>query len=579
MRIDWDQLCRNPQEYEDLVKLLLQRLHPDGQVVDGRGGDGGREFQVASESSLALFEAKSFSGRLGNSQRGQVRRSLLSAARHQPDSWDLIVPIDPTPAELRWFARLRGDEFSFMARWLGRSWLDEQLAAHEDLVRSNQTVRDELLELAGRYKMEKEALAGGVSDLLDRHRALKELGDTLSPHWRPVIGQLSDGTPVVTLQAKHPDAAKKAPVSFRLTAAFPTDSADPTLQTLHAQIRSSINYGTGVEIPGEYVSEFAASGPPGLGLPSPDSVIERVVLVELPETKDLPTQSIAAYAPGAAFPIASLDFQTIRRTTGQAGSRLVAFDFSRCLQLVTQSTRDGEVGIQLRGQEQDSVLPTALLPAIRLVQAMQLPNSVRLTMRHDDRLTVHDIELQPDPSIEDLPDEFVNYLEDLAAIQNALHQPFLISTSITQQEIDVAARLRRLINGESVPWLRGPVTITLDPTNIAQFKSEFPASGGLLRVSRDNVEVRFGDHILHTGPMFMIGSVTLDLDAIPDKASAEHEVTTTVEVGGDGWFHAQRGIPDDLKESEGELPPSAHGRVSYAPIHHDASGTAEPAPP
>jgi hypothetical protein len=40
LRVDWERLCRSPQDYEDLVKLLLQRLYPDGQVVDGRGGDG-----------------------------------------------------------------------------------------------------------------------------------------------------------------------------------------------------------------------------------------------------------------------------------------------------------------------------------------------------------------------------------------------------------------------------------------------------------------------------------------------------------------------------------------------------------
>ena len=47
LRIDWDVVGANPDDYEKLVKLLLQRLYPDGEVIDGRGGDGGREFRSA----------------------------------------------------------------------------------------------------------------------------------------------------------------------------------------------------------------------------------------------------------------------------------------------------------------------------------------------------------------------------------------------------------------------------------------------------------------------------------------------------------------------------------------------------
>jgi len=88
LRVPWDEICANPVDYERLVKLVLQRLYGAGQAIDGSGGDGGREFQVRTPESLTLYEAKSFRGRLGNEQnrRGQVKRSLISAARHQPDA-------------------------------------------------------------------------------------------------------------------------------------------------------------------------------------------------------------------------------------------------------------------------------------------------------------------------------------------------------------------------------------------------------------------------------------------------------------------------------------------------------------
>ena len=69
-------------------------------------------------------------------RRRQVERSLVSAARHLPDRRDLLVPIDANPVEQRWFDGLR-DEFPFVRRWWGRSWLDKKFAAHPDLVRSS----------------------------------------------------------------------------------------------------------------------------------------------------------------------------------------------------------------------------------------------------------------------------------------------------------------------------------------------------------------------------------------------------------------------------------------------------------
>lgn len=258
LRIDWDDACANPNDFERLVKLLLQRLYPDGEVVDGSGGDGGREFQVRTTDLLTLFEAKSFTGRVSArnpDRRSQVEHSLVSAVRHQPDTWNLVVPIDPTPAELAWFDALKST-FSFIDHWHGRTWLEEQLARHPDLVRY--AIENTLLEYVRQYKIETEALAGGVPDLLERHQALVDLGDTISPHWRPAIGHLPDGTQVVTMLAKHSTAAQDAPIRFHFTVEIPDA---PDTRALREQLRSSMEFGTSVEIPGRYLSSFTSTGP------------------------------------------------------------------------------------------------------------------------------------------------------------------------------------------------------------------------------------------------------------------------------------------------------------------------------
>ncbi|MEU3909148.1 hypothetical protein AB0F20_36030 [Streptomyces goshikiensis] len=106
--VPWDELAKNPNASEALVTMLVLRLRPRAQEVDGVGGDGGRDLLEYSEvNELINYEVKSFTGRMTQTRRRQVRRSLISSARHQPDHWDLMVPISPNPSELTWFNGLR----------------------------------------------------------------------------------------------------------------------------------------------------------------------------------------------------------------------------------------------------------------------------------------------------------------------------------------------------------------------------------------------------------------------------------------------------------------------------------------
>ena len=107
MKIRWEEL--EPQGYEDMVSVLLSRLHPDAQRIDGKGGDGGRDVQIVhgqDDQIMDAFELKSFTGRITPSRRTQTARSLERAATLDPARWSLVVPIDPTPDEDCWFRQL-----------------------------------------------------------------------------------------------------------------------------------------------------------------------------------------------------------------------------------------------------------------------------------------------------------------------------------------------------------------------------------------------------------------------------------------------------------------------------------------
>ena len=135
MSIRWEDLGR--QKFEDMVSVLLSRLHLDSQRIDGKGGDGGRDVQIvhAGDDLIAdAFELKSFTGRMGPGQRKQVKNSLDRAAGLGPARWTLVVPIDPTPRELDWFHRM-GENYGFPREWRGKTWLDEKMALFPDIRR------------------------------------------------------------------------------------------------------------------------------------------------------------------------------------------------------------------------------------------------------------------------------------------------------------------------------------------------------------------------------------------------------------------------------------------------------------
>ncbi|MEH0612294.1 hypothetical protein [Streptomyces scabiei] len=150
-------------------------------------------------------------------------RSLVSAARHQPDHWDLLVPIDPNPAEERWFKGLR-EQFPFVREWVGRSRLDEKFAAHPDLVRyALQESGDYILERIAEARAERDVLLGGLPDYLERGRALHARVQEISPHYAVHTTLGADGQTVVHLVPKGP-----VPTS-RPRSASPAASGSPTV--------------------------------------------------------------------------------------------------------------------------------------------------------------------------------------------------------------------------------------------------------------------------------------------------------------------------------------------------------------
>src|SRR5712692_315753 len=128
----WEKLSR--ETYERMVSVLLSRLNPQAVRIDGAGGDEGRDVQIRVGNRLDLFELKSHTGRVGKSQRAQIRQSLERASDLKPDRWTLVIPIDRTPGENKWFGNLQ-NSYPFPLVWRGRTWLDRQMASFPEIAR------------------------------------------------------------------------------------------------------------------------------------------------------------------------------------------------------------------------------------------------------------------------------------------------------------------------------------------------------------------------------------------------------------------------------------------------------------
>ncbi|MDQ1065737.1 P-loop NTPase fold protein [Streptomyces canus] len=203
MSYPWDRITANYQQFHALVTMLLLRVDPRARVPSDDVGDVDVVAETAAGERVA-YEIKAFAGAMTTSRRRQVRQALERvAARNPPDKWYLVCAVDPTPGDLRWFHELRGS-FPFIGDWLGINWLDQQLDAHPDVLRS--ALLDPSTDLLVRFereRLEREAALGGSpdgsalhkgavhfrgfadrpagSDLLDRMALVSAVADLLTP--------------------------------------------------------------------------------------------------------------------------------------------------------------------------------------------------------------------------------------------------------------------------------------------------------------------------------------------------------------------------------------------------------------
>ena len=259
--IEWDQVGR--LSFDRIVNALLPRIYANAdrvEVIDGRGGDGGRDVVVVQGDRLRIFQLKYFPEGFSTShrkRRSQIERSFQAAMSHAPYEWTLVVPCGLTPGERDFVQRL-GKGLEVRISIADRPKLDGWLAACPDVEAS--VTRDQFLERAVIFRQETAGLLDGQRDLAERVRNLGHVVDGLDDHW--TIDFARSGNRVTrALRAKHPHAQQLSPISCELELAIGTDRHD-----LAAVVERSFGFGTSetVTLPPEVVDRWRLIGPPWL---------------------------------------------------------------------------------------------------------------------------------------------------------------------------------------------------------------------------------------------------------------------------------------------------------------------------
>jgi hypothetical protein len=403
---DWGM---EPGNYEDMVSCLLANMNPNSLRIEGAGGDGGRDVQFPGPDGLHIYELKSFTGRMTQGRRTQVKKSLKNAAKHKPAAWNLVVPIDPTPDELKWFDRLKGD-YTFPLTWLGRTWLNAQLAERPYIWRFfREDANAEVVAILRELSVERAALERGVPDVMDRAETLVRRANQLDPHYTFKIetdGQHSK----VSIIPRYSGATEDRPITTQIQFRFDTNT--PEGKAKFEEFKLANDFGLPIEIDAEFITGAEVDAPAGLGGAITPSHIS-LGPGNNPNAQPIGVEFLAVDEAGEIA--ASLAVTMAPENVGKKGVILGGRDrsglFYAQLKMGTEHFSDN-TNLRLAS---GPFVPHELLEAVRFFAALQAPNKMALRTISG-MLSAEPVECPEQPPVDPM---FAEFVANLAMVQGA----------------------------------------------------------------------------------------------------------------------------------------------------------------
>ncbi|MFE3206170.1 hypothetical protein [Embleya sp. NPDC059237] len=466
--VPWRALSDNEKKYRALVSMLVLRLRPRARSIEGSGGDRGKDLvEYDEDNRLIIYELKSFTGRLDKDRRRQVKDSLITAAQHQPDAWDLLVPVLPTNGEWEWFDGLRKD-FPFVRKMWHRDRLDEKLSKHTDLVRSVQEPDGYLAERLAELNAEHAVMHRGIPDLVERYEALERRAREISVHYDVSVSRTGSAT-VTTVSAKRDGGAVEVPpIVLSGEVVFERGAVGDAARR---DLEEALTYGGDVRLGGEHLRRWRVRAPAELGLSQTMDRPDRLTLSAHRVPLRPALCATLSLLGGSGIPVRSVPVRFDERAQGRLGATYHGEDLTG---LWSTRLRVDERGWTLDvTQREAAMLPGAALPMLRLLAAARAGDTLRLGMPVDGRTRFLDVVLA-----EDLQDDdyrvWASAVETLHAVQERTAASFPVPARMTGLDVRNVRDALRLLDGEAV---------TVGNGDVLTIKGLHPGAGALERLT------------------------------------------------------------------------------------------------
>ena len=426
-RLDWSDPRISTAVYEDMVAVLISRLHPEAQRIDGSGGDGGRDVQLPLPSGLEIFELKSFTGRMTSTRRRQAKRSLKKAAEHSPVAWHLVVPIDLNPNELKWFENITNG-YQFPCDWLGKTWLDGHLANHPELPRYYiEGSSDEIVEALRELNKEQAYLGGGLPDAVERITALTTRLNELDPHYMFVFSASPVEGIKVAVLPRYPGAEKDRPIRIDASFSFPDTEEG---RAAAAALSDTVAYGAPSTVSGDFVTNVIVDGIPGLGTFGAAQLAFGPAQNQ--QATSAPEIALRLVDEDGAV-VLQLPLKVVGRNAGIQGGDLALMDYAGVVNVIIRlDVQTHQFTLNYRFAPPDKMLPGALMPALRFLSGIH--SGLNMTVLFDGQPTGPPVSATQTP-----PPELAGYTRlatDLDEIQRKSGVYFPMPSSLSADEQD-----------------------------------------------------------------------------------------------------------------------------------------------
>jgi hypothetical protein len=539
--LDWAGLSR---EKVERVAQLLVRDACGATSIDGSGGDLAQDLRHDGPDGLTIFEVKSFTKRLTNGQKRQITESCVRAVGlHAPHRWVLVIPLNPSPAEIAWFNKLRSRVPQVELEWFGLDWLDGQIAGREGLLSYIEGADSALLRRARQFEMERAALTTGA-DLTRRVDNLFRLGETISPYWKWHFGDTPWG-PGQILTGQRPESADEDPVQLTPLFSFPAD--DPEAETARERLLRALRVGGDVDIPGRYIEEVrvtAASESTQRLLGEPTQQVAQLRLISIPDNTGLPLRGslVLERQEGAAG--ISVPFTFTERVGGSHGMTMTGIDSSELL----EGRFEIERGDEVHGRFEMNLKPLAgsyphdALPAVRLLALCGPGDSLRFRVAP---LTIASFN-----AVAGAPDG-MPFLHELVAALEVLqsHLGILVpipADPVSDEELRDLLAVARALSGRPARLSYTGLSLTLRPGGIRQFLCSVPKEPGALYGAEEAVAITLDGRrydvpgLAYWAPKVVLSNRT-ELEAVADDGA---EAVATFSAQDDTGVSLIRAVAD-----------------------------------